>query len=272
MFVGGSFFMLRELEISLATISHISVSWPRKVVTWLLPVSKNDPKALGCHREWGCVCENQENTACPFCSITGQMRELRRRSGDDPDGNIIPTLPLFPTSSGGVPTKAAVADTIVELAKRLNISGKANIPLCLATPHTCRISGARAMARLGFELFKIQLMGRWSSAIVMLYVQDAPLQGLTAEYRDRLAAHALEEVVRGLHNEVKEIKDLRAGLDSHMRAFIADEIECRDAAASASADSCTDLVMSDYGVTHVPPMRAARAMGSPWRHAGLCQL
>ena len=48
-----SFFVLREVEGSLAKRSHVRVNEGSCKVSWRLPVSQCDPAALGCTREWG---------------------------------------------------------------------------------------------------------------------------------------------------------------------------------------------------------------------------
>ena len=42
--------------------------------------------------------------------------------------------------------------------------------------HTLRVTGAQGLARLGLELWAIQLFGRWGSEAVKLYVRLAPLE------------------------------------------------------------------------------------------------
>ena len=55
-------------------------------------------------------------------------------------------------------------------------------------------TGARHLARVGIELFKIQLLARWQSNVIMRYVMDAPLSVVTQDYRDK-KANTLNDLV-----------------------------------------------------------------------------
>ena len=71
----GSFFMLREVEAALAMRQHLTFDSDRLEVTWLLPCTKTDPRALGRHRTWGCVCKNSdfaEPGLCPYHVLLDQ--------------------------------------------------------------------------------------------------------------------------------------------------------------------------------------------------------
>ena len=50
--VVGTFFVMREIEIAFAKVAHITINHEARKVTLLLPVSKKDPRALGCERSW----------------------------------------------------------------------------------------------------------------------------------------------------------------------------------------------------------------------------
>ena len=47
--------------------------------------------------------------------------------------------------------------------------------LCLHSGHALRVTGAQGLARAGLSLHAIQLLGRWGSNAVLLYVRQAPL-------------------------------------------------------------------------------------------------
>ena len=53
--IAGGFFCTREIELSLALRQHVSFSADIQRVTWHLPCSKTDPRALGKFRSWDCV-------------------------------------------------------------------------------------------------------------------------------------------------------------------------------------------------------------------------
>ena len=60
--------------------------------------------------------------------------------------------------------------------------------------HSLRVTGAQGLARLGWDLWAIQLQGRWHSDVVKRYVREAHLTpvGGAAHPRD---GPALEQVV-----------------------------------------------------------------------------
>ena len=58
-----------------------------------------------------------------------------------------------------------------------------------------RVSGSQWLAGLGLDVFKIQLLGRWSSDVVLRYVRDAPLKIVSADYRRLMASRDLESVL-----------------------------------------------------------------------------
>eukprot|EP00971_Amphidinium_carterae_P249629 4954893-Amphidinium_carterae.1 len=52
------------MELSTARIEHVRVTG-EQFVTWLLPVSKTDPRAHGISRSWGCICTQHRDLICP---------------------------------------------------------------------------------------------------------------------------------------------------------------------------------------------------------------
>jgi hypothetical protein len=101
-------------------------------------------------------------------------------------------IPLLPTKSGSVLSHAASSRT---RAIRV-VAVKADVPTTRTIyttkveklGHTPRVSGARCFAAvLSWELYLIQLYGRWGLLAVARYVQDAPLERATsASKRERL--------------------------------------------------------------------------------------
>ena len=59
--VAGPFFMLREIEASLAMWRSVSFNDSKLIITWVLPASKSDPQALGKSRTWGCPCMSDDD-------------------------------------------------------------------------------------------------------------------------------------------------------------------------------------------------------------------
>ena len=64
-----AFFLLRELECATAEFSDITLHRDARTVKTNLSVSKNDPRALGCERTWGCICSDADAPnarSCPY--------------------------------------------------------------------------------------------------------------------------------------------------------------------------------------------------------------
>ena len=74
--VAGSFFMLREIELSLALWHSVTFDLGARLVSWNLPASKTDPRALGKTRSWGCLCTNSAGSGtggpCPYHALLSQ--------------------------------------------------------------------------------------------------------------------------------------------------------------------------------------------------------
>ena len=62
----GIFFLAREIELACVASSDLKVDTVREEVSWVLPVSKNDQRALGITRTWGCVCHGDLRNVCPY--------------------------------------------------------------------------------------------------------------------------------------------------------------------------------------------------------------
>ena len=178
--VAGAWFMTRELELSCARAAMVTfdLSSGSPVARWHLPASKTDAKAEGVARSHGCACgDGPPNPACPAHALWDQRIFLKRTFpdrwvGDTPDWS----LPLFPSASGAVCTKAAMAATIMKAAELLKSPLSSPDGSERITGHTLRATGAQGLARLGIDLWAIQLMGRWGSDVVRRYVREVALE------------------------------------------------------------------------------------------------
>eukprot|EP00971_Amphidinium_carterae_P246526 4896473-Amphidinium_carterae.1 len=163
--VAGSFFMLREVELSTSRLSHLT--FDSSMVSWLLPTSKTDSRAHGVERAWRCLCREGLRTPCPLHALLEQ-HELacalaRRLHGED----FLPSsFPLFPAADGTEVTKAAVVLAVEKVADTLGL------PLYTAGGrrrfggHSMRVTGAQFLAQRGLDLSTIKLLARWSSQVV----------------------------------------------------------------------------------------------------------
>ena len=111
--------VLREIELA-GLRSHTSTIslHPDGAVTLFLPISKTDQRGRGSSRTWNCICsagqlrdgdvDPRRDNCCPACTVRAQVREVERRFGCRQQDEEARSLPLFLTSSGEVPDKAAV--------------------------------------------------------------------------------------------------------------------------------------------------------------------
>ena len=206
----GIFFMTREIEIACAASTDINIDTDRKEVSWCLPVSKTDPRAIGTTRTWGCVCGGNRAIACPYHSALYQRDQLgviAVRSG-----LVVDSLPLFPTYSGQGISKVAAVETITKLAALAGDRTHDDLGRPLYGGHSLRTGGAVTLAGLGVDLTKIQCMARWQSPMLLRYAKLAPLRTLTEEYRQLAknedAKHntaMLDEKLSALQTVVKKL-------------------------------------------------------------------
>ena len=88
----ATLFLLREVEASVAKITAWTLDLDASEITWNLPSSKSDPKALGVKRTWGCLCD-LPGFACPCHIALAHLEWLRAQPAFVDDGSA----PLFPT-------------------------------------------------------------------------------------------------------------------------------------------------------------------------------
>ena len=72
-------------------------------------------------------------------------------------------------------SKRAMTQTIEAAAVQLEVPLTAPDESERVSGHSLRVSGAQGLARLGWDLWAIQLHGRWQSDVVKHYVRDAHL-------------------------------------------------------------------------------------------------
>ena len=209
----GSWWLCREVELATARARLVEVQWQASppLATWHLPTSKSDPQALGMARTLRCNCTEFGRAGCPVHVMWDHLAYLRmqftsRWSEDGPAWD----LPLFPRFDGGVVCKAAMAKTIAHAATTLHVPLSAPDGSERVSGHSLRVTGAQGLARLGWDLWAIQLQGRWHSDVVKHYVRDAHLSPVGA------AAHSgsgptLEQVVDAVLRKLGGVAQVGSG-------------------------------------------------------------
>ena len=158
----------------------MSIDYAPKRVTLLLSMSKNDPRALGCERIWGCVCEGDGNpAACPFHAAVDIKEHIDKNF---PLESECPGFPLFPTATGEAVTSEAMLMFIEELATMCDEALFTKAGQRKFGKHSWRASGAVHLSLIGLDTFKIQLIGRWLCAIVLRYCRLAPISDVARDY------------------------------------------------------------------------------------------
>lgn len=180
MAVLGTFFLTRELEMASAAASHFTMNCLAGEITWDLPVSKTDTRALGATRTWGCTCAGDVNTPCPYHAAFRQFDKIRNTSNRV--GIPLSGMPMFPTIERREITKAASVETIEELAKRAGLSVVTSTGAKKYGGHSLRTGGAAMLHAVGVSTDRIESLARWSSPMLLYYIRQAPARGVTSEY------------------------------------------------------------------------------------------
>ena len=210
----GAYFLTREIELSLALVGNFQVL-PGPRVVWRLPATKTDPAAASVTREWGCLCQESSSYPCPAHCAAEHLSVLTRRFGVD--GGLPPELPVFPTVSGKTCEKHNVVRSFEELGRLCGLPLVDPLGRRAFGGHSARVSGARWLANMGLELFKLAVLARWSSNAILRYVADAPLSRITTDCRKLLTGSDVENVLSELWQEVREGKRRLDDLDQNVR-------------------------------------------------------
>ena len=169
MTIMGTWFLNRGIELRAADITDVSFDHTQRRVTWRLPASKTDIEARGTSRTHGCCCTHERHALCPYHVSLDMVNAVHTRFADNVFGE---KFPLFPTTNGSRPSKRHIATAIKQGAA---LCGASNDITDDIAEHALRVSGAQMFSRAGFELYVIQLIGRWGSDAIKRYVQDTPL-------------------------------------------------------------------------------------------------
>ena len=208
----GTFYMTREIEITCAGFADIRLDEERSELTWRLPVSKTDPRALGTTRTWGCVCGGDRSLVCPLHAF--KDHSIVHAALATELGVSSSMLPLFPDQFGKEVSKANAVATIVQLASRCGEAVTDTRGRQLFGGHSLRTGGAVTLSGLGLDSVRIECLARWHSPMLAHYARLAPLKTLTAEYKSK----AREADLRNGTNELADrLSALQLVVDSLVR-------------------------------------------------------
>ncbi|CAE7028562.1 unnamed protein product [Symbiodinium natans] len=165
--------MFRGIEAAAARLQH---AWTEQTVHGrlafiTLPCHKTDTVGMCVTRSHVCSCHRSARL-CPYHALHRHLVRVRRWTPD-------PDAFLFPGREGAMSHteiidlfRAAIRLTGCQMTRpgpRADLLQKFN-------EHACRVSGAQFLTRfMRFPLETVQLIGRWGSDAVKLYVQETPL-------------------------------------------------------------------------------------------------
>ena len=170
----GSWFLAREIEMAAANLDDISFRSldGAPLVDVYLPSQKNDLEGSGCTRTHTCICKLKSRELCPYHLCLDQHAFA---SSIAKEGTL---SPFAPTWDGERFTKLNFVSAVMLVCQRLGIRTHTHSGAPLITGHVMRATGAIFLAELGVELWRIQLLGRWGSEAVKLYIRSAPLKAM----------------------------------------------------------------------------------------------
>ena len=257
----GSFFMAREIEISLALVANFTVLDGPEIL-WRLPASKTDCQAVSVSRTWKCLCQGQPNYPCPAHEAVRHLTLLKSKFANSV-GELPRDLPVFPTVSGRVATKEKVVATFECVGKSFGCPLVDSLGRRAFGGHSLRVSGAKHLAALGVDLLKISLLGRWASSVVLRYVSETPLVTLTEECRRLLVSKRadsfLEEIAHQCREGIRRISVLEEKL-------AISELEHQPTVKPdlATADQCRYILNCASGVWHVSTLHSSEVPPVCW--------
>ena len=182
--VVGSWWLLREVELATMRASLVDTSVSAEglpVIALTLPASKTDQLARGVARGHRCRCVDLAAAfSCPAHAVLDQLLFLQRQFPEHwSGGRADRDLPLFPQLSGGACSKASMVGTIAGAADQLSVPLATADGTTRISGHSLRVGGAQGLARAGFPVWSIQLMGRWGTETVKQYIGEASLDVFT---------------------------------------------------------------------------------------------
>ena len=193
--------------------------------------------AKGCVRHWGCTCSAYP-VLRPYHAAVRQW-DLVHASFPEAVG---PNFPVFPTVDGEFFDPDASIAMVLELARRTGKHIRSAAGLLLFGRHTWRSTAAWYFAYLGMELFKIQLLARWESSVIMHYARLAPIKGVAQHTVTLKTQTRLPDIIKELQASVVEMRAKLDAMESQTRARLEEEL----AIDVAEHDPSVDMVSLPY--------------------------
>ena len=174
------FWMLREIELAGIKLHSSHIELGESLGRLTLPVSKQDPGAVGRTRVFHCICKLGSvpdgwvpgRSVCPVCALKRQVAHRCAQAGVTQTDEKAKKIPLFCTSAGEIVGKTGVVSSWRALLRAA--IGPADRPgVDDVSGHSARRSGAKTLCRCGWELWKIQFHARHASDAIKGYTEEA---------------------------------------------------------------------------------------------------
>ena len=219
-----TYFLVRENEGASARRVDMTVNKVTQKVLWRLSASKTDPRALGAEREWGCLC-SEHNTACPYHAAVAHLLLLDAMF---PDHHLDSDFPLFPTGAGDFVKDEKMLMVVEAIATRLGERLVAKAGVNRYGKHSWRAMGAVYLTGLRMELYRIQLMARWTSQVIMRYARLSPLSSITDHVRELQTSNSMAKLVDRIRRDVAGVTQQLAQMDTATRKLLDLEVQITD--------------------------------------------
>ena len=173
----GMGWLLRELELAMLNVhaDTLRVNEVEGTVTIKVSSSKTDPAGRSASRTHRCRCSGRKLPSCPVCSSQILLKLAMESWGGDRSSEKAKLVPLIGTVANPLAyvAKSALVHAAQCDAASIKELGIAEVASAEVTGHFMRRSGAKELARRGVSLARIQWLGRWGSAAVLSYVEEA---------------------------------------------------------------------------------------------------
>ena len=132
--------------------------------------------------------------------------------------------------------------------------------------HSWRSAGAVWLAGMRLDLYRIQLIARWASAIVLHYARLAPLKDITEHVRELGTVNSLGKVIKYLKDDLTQMKKKLLKMDANAKTLLEKEVTVAIATEQAKKTAPKFVVNSVTGCCHL----IAVASGEPRSWSSAC--
>ena len=148
-------------------------------------------------------------------------------------------LPLFPALDGGFCDKVATVETICRAGDLLGVPRQSASGSERISGHSLRATGSQGLARMGLDLWAIQLLGRWGSDKVRSYVRSAQAESAAVWATQAAKQTDLEDLLSALQAKLKT-STTDAASSSTATSQLSTTAEVRLLASTLSSTSTLD--------------------------------